>query len=60
MRFLIDAQLPPSLAVTLREHGLEGHPSTRTAAAARRAQVIWTCALKESFVLATKDEDFAG
>lgn len=59
MRFLIDAQLPPSLAVTLREHGLEGHPSIRTAAAARRDQVIWTCALKESFVLATKDEDFA-
>ena len=59
MRFLIDAQLPPSLAVTLRDYGQEAahvfdllHPDASDTA-------IWQIALDSGYVLVTRDEDFA-
>jgi predicted nuclease of predicted toxin-antitoxin system len=59
MRFLIDAQLPPSLAMTLREHGLEAAHVYELLPSDARDQAIWSLALKEGYVLVTKDEDFA-
>jgi predicted nuclease of predicted toxin-antitoxin system len=60
MRFLIDAQLPPSLVPLLREAGHEAeHISDRLPQDAPD-QRIWLRALNEERVLVTKDEDFAG
>jgi predicted nuclease of predicted toxin-antitoxin system len=59
MRFLIDAQLPPSLAVTLRECGQEAAHVFDLLPPAARDAVIWQLALDSGYVLVTKDEDFA-
>ncbi len=59
MRFPIDAQLPPSLAMTLREQALEAAHVYELLPPHARDQAIWSLALKEGYVLVTKDEDFA-
>ena len=59
MRFLVDAQLPPSLAELLREHGQEASHIFDTLAPNARDPVIWSFALQGGYVLVTKDEDFA-
>jgi predicted nuclease of predicted toxin-antitoxin system len=59
MRFLIDAQLPPSLAVTLRDFGLEAAHVFDLLPPDARDSVIWGLALHSGHVLVTKDEDFA-
>lgn len=60
MRFLIDAQLPPSLVPLLREAGHEAeHVSDRLPQDAPDL-LIWLRALKEERVLVTRDEDFSG
>ncbi len=59
MRFLIDAQLPPSLASVLRNQGHEAfHVFERLPSDARDSS-IWGLSVREGFVLVTKDEDFA-
>lgn len=59
MRFLVDAQLPPSLVDLLREQGHEAaHVGTALAPDARD-RVIWSFACEGGYVLVTKDEDFA-
>ena len=58
MLFLIDAQLPPSLAVVLRDAGCDAvHVSDLDLLAATDRQ-IWNEAVSRSAVLVTKDRDF--
>lgn len=59
MRILIDAQLPPSLAVTLRDGGQEAAHVFDLLPPNARDTVIWQLALDSSYVPVTKDEDFA-
>lgn len=59
MRFLIDAQLPPSLAVALRECGQEAAHVFDLLPPDARDAVIWRIAVDSGYVLVTKDEDFA-
>ena len=59
MRFLIDAQLPPSLAVTSRDYGQEAAHVFDLLPRDARDNVIWRLALDSGDVLVTKDEDFA-
>jgi predicted nuclease of predicted toxin-antitoxin system len=59
MRFLIDAQLPPALALWLAAKGHEAtHVGDLGMQAASDAK-IWQYALVSSSVILTKDEDFA-
>ena len=59
MRFLIDAQLPPSLAATLREYGQDADHVFALLPANAPDTAIWNLAIGSNFVLVTKDEDFA-
>ena len=59
MRFLIDAQLPPSLAATLRECGQDAVHVFALLPANAPDTAIWNLAIGSNFVLVTKDEDFA-
>jgi predicted nuclease of predicted toxin-antitoxin system len=59
MRFLIDAQLPPSLAVTLRECGQEAAHVFDLLPPDAQDTVIWRITLDSGYVLVTKGEDFA-
>jgi len=59
MRFLIDAQLPPSLASALRERGHEAVHVFERLPRDARDPVMWGLAIREGFVLVAKDEDFA-
>jgi predicted nuclease of predicted toxin-antitoxin system len=59
VRFLVDAQLPPSLAVALSE---VGHPSVPLRDVGLREaddEIIWEYAGENGLVIVTKDEDFA-
>jgi predicted nuclease of predicted toxin-antitoxin system len=58
VRFLVDAQFPPSLAELLREGGHEAAHVFDSLAPNARDQVIWPFALERGYVLVTKDEDF--
>ena len=59
MRFLIDAQLPPLLAVWLREQGHEADHIHDLGGLNLDDETIWTLALERGFVVVTKDRDFA-
>lgn len=59
MRFLVDAQLPRSLAELLHQHGHEAAHVFDTLPSNARDPIIWPFALKEGYTLVTKDEDFA-
>lgn len=59
MRFVIDAQLPPSLAEVLQR---EGHDAVAVREIGLRDSPdsdIWTYCLQTSRVIVSKDEDFA-
>ncbi len=59
MRFVIDAQLPPSLKSTIAQLGHEAvHVFDFGSADASDGQ-IWDYALAQACVILTKDEDFA-
>lgn len=55
MRFLDDAQLPPSLADMFREGGYEAAHVFAVLAANARDPVIWDFAWQGGYVLVTKD-----
>jgi predicted nuclease of predicted toxin-antitoxin system len=57
--FLVDAQLPPSLAGALRQAGCEAIHVADLELAAATDRRIWAEALARSAVLVTKDRDFA-
>ena len=58
MRFLVDAQLPPSLAKALRIAGHEAFHVADFDLLAATDQRIWKLAVERSAVLVTKDQDF--
>lgn len=59
MPYLIDAQLPPSLAAAMRQTGLEAvHVAELGLATATDAE-IWDTAVSRAAVLVTKDRDFS-
>lgn len=59
MRFLIDAQLPPSLAAVLRANGHDAVHLFDVAPRNADDAAIWQLAASDKRVIATKDEDFA-
>jgi predicted nuclease of predicted toxin-antitoxin system len=56
--FLIDAQLPPSLAEALRQAGCQAVHVVDRGLLAATDQQIWDEAISRSAVLVTKDRDF--
>ena len=59
MLFLIDAQLPPSLAEALRSAGHEAVHLLDLGLLAAADREIWNEAISRSAVLVTKDRDFS-
>lgn len=58
MRFLVDAQLPPTLATYLIERGHEATHVSDIGLASAADRDIWSHAAATGAVLITKDEDF--
>jgi predicted nuclease of predicted toxin-antitoxin system len=59
MRFLVDAQLPPTLARFLETHGHEAKAAREVGLRGADDPVIWAYAQAGAWVVVTKDEDFA-
>jgi predicted nuclease of predicted toxin-antitoxin system len=59
VRILVDAQLPPALAVLLDEHGHIAEHITDIGPADTPDRELWRYALEFRAVIVTKDEDFA-
>ncbi|HEY8334877.1 MAG TPA: DUF5615 family PIN-like protein [Tardiphaga sp.] len=59
MRFLVDAQLPPSLAEALRTTGNDAFHVGDFDLLAAADQRVWQEAVTRSAVLVTKDRDFS-
>ena len=59
MLFLVDAQLPPSLAEALRQAGCQAVHVADLGLLAATDQQIWDEAISRSAVLVTKDRDFS-
>lgn len=59
MRILVDAQLPPALAIWLQEQGHEVQTVREVGLREAGDGAIWAYALRTSAVILTKDEDFA-
>lgn len=51
MRFLVDAQLPPALALLLREHGHEAGHITEIGPADAHDRDLWQSALDNDAVI---------
>lgn len=58
MRFVIDAQLPPALAVLLKERGHIAEHVLDLGLCSADDAAIWDYALESHSVILTKDEDF--
>lgn len=58
MRFLVDAQLPPALAIWLREAGHDAQHVEEVNLREAEDAPIWRYALDHQAILITKDEDF--
>jgi predicted nuclease of predicted toxin-antitoxin system len=58
VKFLVDAQLPPNLARTLRENGSDAIAVRKVGLRDASDLDIWRYALQEGLVIITKDEDF--
>lgn len=59
LRFLIDAQLPPTLAAHLSAHGFKAEHVNRIGLGGAEDSRIWAYAVEHRAVLITKDGDFA-
>jgi predicted nuclease of predicted toxin-antitoxin system len=59
VKFLVDAQLPPSLAATLCESGSDAVAVREVGLRDASDHDIWRYALREGLIIITKDEDFA-
>lgn len=59
MRLLIDQQLPAALVGWFERHGVEAIHVRHLGMAAASDTEIWTYALREGYVIVTKDDDFA-
>lgn len=58
MRFLIDAQLPPAFAPFLEAEGYHSRAVRDVDLRDASDSLIWDYAIREGFVVVTKDEDF--
>lgn len=58
MRFLVDAQLPPSLATLLKAHGHQAEHVDDVGLRSAGDATIWRYAVQHDAVIVTKDEDF--
>jgi predicted nuclease of predicted toxin-antitoxin system len=58
LKFLIDAQLPPSLAPWLRGKGHEAEHVLAVAGLDASDAMIWNLAVENDSVIVTKDRDF--
>ncbi len=59
MKFLVDAQLPPALALWLREAGYRADHIEHLGLLHAADGAIWALALRDGWVIVTKDEDFS-
>jgi len=59
VRFVVDAQLPPSLARFLASEGHEAEHVADVGLLSAPDREIWSYALQKEAVIVTKDEDFA-
>jgi predicted nuclease of predicted toxin-antitoxin system len=59
MRFLLDAQLPPTLAKWFAAKGHEAVTARDSGLRDAADPAIWARAIADSAILVTKDEDFA-
>ncbi len=58
MRFLVDAQLPPALARFLEAQGHEARAVREVGLREADDTAIWDFAIREGWIIVTKDEDF--
>lgn len=58
MKFLVDAQLPPALALWLREAGHDAQPVRDVGLREAEDSDLWNHALSTGAIIITKDEDF--
>ena len=59
MKFIVDAQLPPSPAAALRQAGCDAVAVREIGLREAKDAAIWNYALQNNGVILTKDEDFA-
>jgi len=59
MRFLVDVQLPPGLAVWLQQNGHDALSVSKVGLRDGSDSEIWDYALADRRVIVSKDEDFA-
>ena len=59
MRFLVDQQLPPALALWLRREGHQADHTHSVGLGASDDRVIWAHARQTGSIIVTKDADFA-
>jgi len=59
VKFIVDAQLPPSLAEALRQAGYDSVAMREIGLREAKDAAIWNYALQNNGVILTKDEDFA-
>jgi|SRR5579884_1441641 len=59
MKFLVDAQLPPALAVWLRSQGHEADHIFDIGSTKMKDFQLWEFAARSNAVIVSKDEDFA-
>jgi predicted nuclease of predicted toxin-antitoxin system len=59
VKFLVDAQLPPSLAAALRKAGCDAIAVREVGLREAKDAEIWQYALQNNAAILTKDEDFA-
>jgi len=59
VKFIVDAQLPPSLAAALRQAGHDAEAVREIGLREAKDAAIWNYALQNNGVILTKDEDFA-
>ncbi|GAA0537772.1 putative nuclease of putative toxin-antitoxin system [Rhizomicrobium palustre] len=58
MNFLVDAQLPPQLAIWLRDRGHQAWSMCEMSLQNATDRVVWELAERFDAVIVTKDEDF--
>ncbi len=59
MKLIIDAQLPPALAVMLRQQGLNAVAVREIGLREAKDAAIWQYARERQAAIVTQDEDFA-
>ncbi len=59
MKFIVDAQLPPLLAETLRKSGYDAVAVREIGLHDAKDSIIWQYALENQAIILTKDEDFS-